>query len=258
MKIIRNLCVAISLYSRIPMPHFEWEEDDLKHNLVFLPLIGVIIAAVTYGLMRLNAVICLPDISMIIICSLIPLIITGGFHMDGYMDVQDAVRSYKSAEEKLKILKDPHIGAFAVIRTIIYVGIWTAALAVVMGTDDMRYAYLYSVTFVISRVICGMTSFLFPHAKKEGMLDQETREMPKSDIIILVLELMAGCVVAIMLNPIAGCACLASAGVFTLYYRHMCMKQFGGVTGDTAGYYISASEEVMLVVIAVIRLVISI
>lgn len=258
MKILRNLCVAISLYSRIPMPHFEWKEDDLKHNLVFLPVVGVIIAIVTYGLMRLSTMIGLPETSLVIAYSLIPLIITGGFHMDGYMDVQDAVRSYKSIKEKLEILKDPHIGAFAVIRTIIFAGIWIAAMAVVVSKQDTRYLYLYSVIFVISRTICGITSYLFPHAKKEGMLDQETREMPGSDIIILALELMAGCAVVIMLNIIAGCACLASAAVFTLYYRHMCMKQFGGVTGDTAGYFISASEEVMLAVLAVVKLVMSI
>jgi adenosylcobinamide-GDP ribazoletransferase len=29
--------------------------------------------------------------------------------MDGFMDTQDAFKSFKSKEEKLKILEDPHI-----------------------------------------------------------------------------------------------------------------------------------------------------
>ena len=47
---------------------------------------------------------------------IIPLVITGGFHVDGFMDTVDAIRSYRSKEEKLEILKDPHIGSFAVIK----------------------------------------------------------------------------------------------------------------------------------------------
>ena len=41
--------------------------------------------------------------------------VTGGFHIDGFMDTMDAFHSYKPREEKLAILKDSHIGAFAVI-----------------------------------------------------------------------------------------------------------------------------------------------
>ena len=254
MKILRNLCVAISLYSRIPMPHFEWKEDDLKHNMILLPVIGVIIGAVIFGFIWLTSVIGLPDLSVAIICSLIPLIVTGGFHMDGYMDVQDALRSYKSADEKLKILKDPHIGAFAVIRTIIFAGIWMTAMGVIISSGDNIYVYLYAVCFVISRVLCGMSSFLFPHAKKDGMLENETGKMPKSDMIILAAELIAGCVLLMLITPVAGCACVIAEALFTLYYRNMCVKQFGGVTGDTAGYYICVSEEVMLVTLAVVKL----
>ena len=37
------------------------------------------------------------------------------FHIDGFMDTMDAFHSYKPREEKLTILKDSHMGAFAVI-----------------------------------------------------------------------------------------------------------------------------------------------
>ena len=49
------------------------------------------------------------------------LLVTGGIHMDGYMDTMDALHSYGSREKKLEILKDSHIGAFAVIMTVLYV-----------------------------------------------------------------------------------------------------------------------------------------
>ena len=49
----------------------------------------------------------------------IPLIITGGFHLDGFIDTSDAVSSFKDREERLSIMKDPHVGAFGIIRTIV-------------------------------------------------------------------------------------------------------------------------------------------
>ena len=50
----------------------------------------------------------------------IPLLVTGGFHLDGYMDTMDALHSYQKKEKKLEILKDPHIGAFSVIMARVY------------------------------------------------------------------------------------------------------------------------------------------
>ena len=61
--------------------------------------------------------------------SIIPILITGGFHIDGFMDTQDAINSYKPREKKLEILKDPHIGAFAVISLLAYSIFWAGAMA---------------------------------------------------------------------------------------------------------------------------------
>ena len=56
----------------------------------------------------------------------IPLLVTGGFHVDGFMDTTDALSSYREKEERLRILKDPHIGAFAVIGVVIYYLLYAA------------------------------------------------------------------------------------------------------------------------------------
>ena len=143
MKLIKNIIVAFSLYSRIPMPVFEWKEDDMKHNIVFLPWIGAVIGAVSYGLNLLFNYIDIPLICRMILFALAPLVITGGFHLDGYMDVQDALKSYKPVEEKLEILKDPHVGAFAIIRLLIFSLIWAGALAVILECENDAVLNIY-------------------------------------------------------------------------------------------------------------------
>jgi adenosylcobinamide-GDP ribazoletransferase len=50
-----------------------------------------------------------------------PIIITGGIHMDGFLDTQDALSSYQPRERRLEILKDSHAGAFAIQGLLQYI-----------------------------------------------------------------------------------------------------------------------------------------
>ena len=43
MKLIRSCIVSFSMYSKIPMPQFKWNDDDMKYMLVFFPWIGAVI-----------------------------------------------------------------------------------------------------------------------------------------------------------------------------------------------------------------------
>ena len=57
-----------------------------------------------------------------------PIIITGGIHMDGFLDTQDALGSYQPRERRLEILKDSHAGAFAIISCAVYLMMYVACL----------------------------------------------------------------------------------------------------------------------------------
>ena len=54
MKILKSIAVAFSMYSRIPMPRFEWGSEDMKYHLIFFPFIGVVIGALEYGWLLLS------------------------------------------------------------------------------------------------------------------------------------------------------------------------------------------------------------
>ncbi len=61
--------------------------------------------------------------------TLIPVFVSGGIHLDGFMDTMDALGSWGDKEKKLEILKDSHNGAFAVIGICCYftvsLGVWS-------------------------------------------------------------------------------------------------------------------------------------
>ena len=76
------------------------------------------------------------------------LLVNGGIHMDGFMDTIDALSSHKSRDDKIRILDDPHTGAFAIIYAIFYVLI----IAYILGTvDNLAEAVYMAIVFVFAR-----------------------------------------------------------------------------------------------------------
>ena len=124
---MRAAIIAFSMYSRIPMPMFEWKEEDMKYAMCFFPAIGAVIGAVFFGMYLLLDRILTGKILAAGILLAVPLFITGGIHMDGFMDTCDARASYGDREKKLGILKDTHTGAFAVIFGGLYLILYAAA-----------------------------------------------------------------------------------------------------------------------------------
>lgn len=253
MKILRWLAVTFSMYSKIPMPRFEWQEDDMEHSLTFFPFVGAVIGTVNCLLNSLSPFKLIPVAIRIMLTILIPLVITGGFHVDGFMDTEDALNSYASKEKKLEILKDSHIGAFSVISLIKWLLAYAAAVSAVFLNEKCtsKVMVIFGMTFVLSRGLSGLTSLLFRKAKETGMLYEETKNKQKGTVICLVVQLILAGLVIIFMNVIYGIVVIMAYALYTLYYRLKIYKEFGGVTGDTAGFFLTTGEIVAASALAI-------
>ncbi|MDE6635174.1 MAG: adenosylcobinamide-GDP ribazoletransferase, partial [Lachnospiraceae bacterium] len=120
MHILKSVVIAFSIYSKIPVPQFEWKEEDMKYMLCFFPWIGAVVGGCLYLWHWLCVRFSVRELCYVVIGVVIPLTITGGFHVDGFMDTMDAFHSYQPKDRKLEILKDSHIGAFSVIMLAAY------------------------------------------------------------------------------------------------------------------------------------------
>ena len=253
MRILKSILIAFSIYSRIPVPTFDWEDEDYRHAVCFLPLVGAVIGALVAGSVRFIGV--LPVFAVTVILALIPLIVTGGFHLDGYMDVMDAKNSFSGREKSLEIMKDPHIGAFAVIGLLKLSLLWLVALYMVVYTGESGQPaygiYFYGISFVAVRASCGLLCLILPKAKKDGMLVKEAGSGDLKGKMILSAQLVISAVLWAYVSLPAAVCCCAGLGLFSFVYWRMCKMRFGGVTGDTAGYYVTAGETVVLVIMAV-------
>ena len=235
------------------MPKFEWKEEDMAYSLTFFPLVGILIGAASIVLNGIMPMAGLPAAVRILLTLAVPLFITGGIHVDGFMDVEDALHSYAAPEKKLEILKDPHIGAFAVISLIKWMLLYAAAVTAVLlhPKTDIRMLIELGMIFAIARCLSGLTSLLFPKAKKDGMLYEETKNRHRLPGICLFLQLIVFSGIMVYLYVLSAICILLTFGLWTVYYRHMAEKQFGGVTGDTAGFFLTVGEILAVIVMAV-------
>lgn len=247
---MRSFIIAFSMYSRIPMPKVEWNEKSMRYSMCFFPFVGLVLggcsAGLFYGLDFLGAGMFLKAILL----GVLPIILTGGIHMDGFLDTVDAKSSWKPAEERLRILKDPHLGAFACIYGIVYllaaVGFFSRITEGEIGCVAAGYFF--------SRSLSGLSIVTFRKAKKDGMAAASAEASPKGVKWILLGEAAAGAVLMIWMAPLAGGCCAAAALLVFWYYRCMAYRCFGGVTGDLAGYFLQLCELAILAAAVLVSL----
>lgn len=253
-KIIKAIIVAFSIYSKIPMPRFNWESEDMQYHLCFFPWVGAVIGGAEYLWYLLVQYLNVGSILYVSLALAIPLLITGGFHLDGYMDTCDALHSYQDREKKLEILKDPHIGAFAVICLVVYL---LLAAGFVSELNDKDGVIIACMNFFLARALSGIGVMTLPSAKKKGMLQTFASTAAKRIVTVSLYAEGILCAAGMLVVNVSmgGAVILTSAAVF-LYYRWMSKKQFGGITGDQAGFFVSVEEVAAVMALAIICIVI--
>lgn len=246
MNVLKSIAIAFSMYSRIPMPVFEWKKENMKYSICFFPLVGLVISFVMSLLYYLFGAhfTMIPDVAKTFFILAIPVIVSGGIHLDGYMDTSDALSSYRDREKRLEILKDPHIGAFAVIRLLLYSSFFFAtALTIISIGAGLEMFFSWVLVFFFSRILSGIAVVSFKCAKSDGTLYTFAEGAEKTRCkVIMVIEAVICAVMMICFGKMAGVLeTIASILVF-VYYHHMANKKFGGITGDLAGYFVCVCE----------------
>lgn len=247
MKGLKSLAIAFSMYSKIPMPRVEWKEENMKYVLCFFPAVGMLEGFFIYGAGKLFSLWKFGTLFFAAAMTLLPLLFTGGIHMDGFLDTLDALASWGEKEKKLEILKDPHTGAFAVLGAGMYL-LWSVALwsEVPFGS---REALLFTAACgcVFSRALCAFAVMTFPAAKKEGLLWSFHDKAAKNVTVAAACFWMfaAASVMVSKVPLLGGGAVFVGVAVFS-FFRRKCTRQFGGMTGDLAGYFLQMCELAML------------
>ncbi|MCF0121221.1 MAG: adenosylcobinamide-GDP ribazoletransferase [Oscillospiraceae bacterium] len=244
MNILRPIAMAFSMFSAIPMPYVEWKEDNLRYMLCALPLVGALIGATMCLWLAICNLLGFGTLMFAVGMTLVPVLLSGGIHLDGFCDTVDALASHATPERKREIMKDSSAGAFAVI----YAGVYLIAL---LGFESEIERNITSVIgvgiiYMFSRSLGGLASMIFRGSKGTGLFAQFRSASNKKAALIGAVWCAVCVVTSLIISPLKGIVVSLIGFVTLVSVRAMAGKEFEGMSGDVAGYLISLSELLMV------------
>jgi adenosylcobinamide-GDP ribazoletransferase len=222
-----------------------WTAEDFGRSVKYFPLIGAVLGAI-YAAFAYGFYVWLPARGIVLpthltaaILLILPPIMTGGLHCDGFMDTMDGVFSGRSRERMLEIMKDSCTGSNAVFCFVILM-FWEFAILL-----DMPKAVVTTALFVMPIVarlmmVAGIT--LFPYARPDGLGKAFAQYAGRG---ALTFAAVCTLVLTLPLGRLAW-ASLAVCAAFTAFFGNYVEKRLGGLTGDVYGAITTLNEGLVL------------
>ena len=241
---LKTIAVAFAMFSRVPVPNCPWEKESLRYALCAFPLVGVLIGLVCWGWSLLCVWLAIPSLLRAAGWSVLPVLLSGGIHLDGFCDTWDALSGHGSPEKAQEILKDPHVGAFAVIHLCLYfiltLSLWTAL--------PSYPPVVVLLSFCLSRSLSGLAVATFPLAKNSGLAFTFAQAADRKKVTVFLTILSGALILLLALagQGVEGWLAAAAALAVFAYYHRMARVRFGGLSGDLAGWFLQTAELWML------------
>ena len=230
-----------SMFCAIPFPGNIWDEKARDKMLLFLPVVGLEIGVIWAFLAWLCNMLHLPTLVKGLILSVYPYLVTGFIHLDGYMDVTDAVKSYRSLERRREILKDSHVGAFAVIGIVLLL---LTQFVFMSSAPDGANHWILAFVPAVSRCCSALAVTALKPMSNSQYADQKK---PKSHIVVLISMTAVFLAAGFLLCGRYGVVLLGCLAGYGLALRKA-YKSLEGMNGDISGYALSIGELCAVVV----------
>ena len=234
-----------SMFCAIPCPWKIWDEKAKGKMLLFLPIVGLEIGTIWAGLSWFCSFLKLPALVVGLILCAFPYMVTGFIHLDGYMDVTDAVKSWRDLERRREILKDSHVGSFAVIGIVL---LMIAQFALFASAPE---AANYLILIFIPAVSRCCSALAVTGLKPMSTSQYADQKKPISHLVVLTVMLVMCLGAGFLLCGKYGFAlvgCLIGFGLALL----RAYRSLDGMNGDISGYSLTIGELCAVAVYALI------
>lgn len=225
-----------SMFCALPFPGKAWDETCRPYMLLFLPVVGLEIGTLWLGLDYLLVRFAVPALVYGLCMCALPYLATGLMHLDGYMDVTDAIGSWGTLEKRRGILKDSHVGSFAVVRSIFLI---LAGFSMFASFEAEDSRIILGLVPVVSRC-CSALAILNLKPMNTSQYAGE-KNYPKWHSIILTVVLISCLAAGFAIEVKNGLVILAVLAGYLLALRKS-YTSLQGMNGDISGYCICISE----------------
>ena len=251
MTYIKGFFMSMGMFTRIPLPFVIWDEKLLGAMVATFPLVGIVVGSAWWGAALLLSISSIPIMLAAAISTVIPFFVVGFIHLDGFMDTSDAHLSYRSLEDRVRILKDPNVGAFAVIMLVLLFILQFAAVYSIL--EGGRFFTLLVAICVVSRCLSAFSIFTLKHMPESNyakMLGQNSTLGHKMFVAAIFASATAFSFVYAGFTGVI--VILAVLLGFSLSMRVVC-KSFKGISGDLLGYSLVIGEVCGLIALAAVQ-----
>lgn len=183
-----------------------------------------------------------PPLLLAAVLTVLLVVLTRALHLDGFMDCCDALFGGFDRERRLEILRDPHVGAFAVTGV---VGLLLLKASAVMALPQAGRLWVLLLFPCLSRWAVVLVMELFPYVRSGGI---GTPFMNNSRRWQAAFALSVAVIAALVIAGPVGLVFVAVASMVGWAVGAWASKQLGGVTGDVYGAVIEISEVAVLLV----------
>ena len=183
----------------------------------------------------------LPEIAVGAIILISQIILTGGIHLDGFMDTMDGLLSARPQEVMLEIMKDSRVGAHSVTALFCLL---ILKFSLLISLPREIAPYLLLIMPGIGYWVMVFCLAFFPYARPKGLgkiFHQETKK------ILVFINFLYGIIIFTFFPPIYLLIPLISF-LIILSPALLINKALGGHTGDTYGAINELAQVIFLLV----------
>jgi adenosylcobinamide-GDP ribazoletransferase len=162
--------------------------------------------------------------------------VTGGLHLDGFIDCCDGLLVPKPAEQRLEIMKDSRVGAFGVTGVICLMLVKFSALVALAPDDRVRWLLVVP---VLSRWAMVWVAWRYPAARADGFAVwfRQGLSWPYT-----AAAGGTALLVAALVGRQAGLMTFAAIWLLALLFAAWVQRRIPGLTGDVYGALNELSE----------------
>lgn len=169
--------------------------------------------------------------------------VTGLIHLDGLADSADGLLPHLDREQRLQVMRQPDIGAFAlgVVPAVLLLR-WAALAEATGAAPELTLVAIWCT----SRTLVATIPAFVPYARDEGLATALLGGASRWLAVWLV-----PCAIGLAaLEGSAGAAAVTAAVVAAAAVVALARRRLGGHTGDVLGAVVVVSETAALVVVA--------
>lgn len=248
MKYFRSFISALGMFTAIPMPQLDWDMEHGSRMTACFGLAGAVLGVLDLFLAWLFSRLPVPGLLFAVLMVAAAYFLTGFLHLDGFMDVCDALLSHRDEEGRRRILKDPHCGSFAVICLFFALSANLASVYVLHGAEAGKAVWAAVLICIptLSRCVAGLL-LLCVKTMPESALGAyfKTGNGPAVKAVLIATGAAALAVTAFC----AGIPCAAALAAGTLagaLLGFYAARRLGGAGGDVSGFTVVLCETLTL------------